>query len=164
MSDELWLPHFQAIIWNLLEAHPGYRPTMAEVATHLDLSTLELRRSLHRKGGPSFRVIRAWCCLEYGLYLASGGTKVEAAILLAGYKSYSNFNRCSKQFLGCVPSQVKVNWITVPPGWHKTPVEPGASVAVIDHRVVDREQARGDEQAAERTGERTRARRAGPRR
>jgi methylphosphotriester-DNA--protein-cysteine methyltransferase len=115
VETNLTLPEIERIVWELLDEHPGRRPTMQEVAAIRGFTSLQLRRTterIQRVLGPigycaTFRDELTYSCLTYARLLIAKGTKIEAAMRLAGFHQKTNFNRQCREFLGDSPSDWK---------------------------------------------------------
>ena len=114
MEIRLSLPEIERIVWELLEEHPGRRPTMAEVAAVRGCTPVQIRHAtdhLRRILGTvaycaPFRDALTYSCLTYAGLLIRKGTKIHAAMRLAGFHQKSNFNHQCKEFLGSLPSEL----------------------------------------------------------
>jgi AraC-like DNA-binding protein len=91
-------PVLCGLVWRYLGEHPCQRPRVGDLAQAFGLTERGLRRIHHRAGGPTLRAQLAYACLSYAACLISTGTKSEAAIRLAGFRSRWNFNRQCRQF------------------------------------------------------------------
>ncbi len=109
MKVNLTLPEIERIVWELLEEHPGHRPTMDELAVVRGCTALDIRRTTERiqriLGSigycATFRDALTYSCLTYARLLVQRGTKIEAAMRLAGFHNKTNFNRqFSRFFIG----------------------------------------------------------------
>ena len=88
---------------------------MSEVAKVFGLSEPQLRRALiHcQSSGPTssgrshatFRAIVTWACVLHAENMLKQGVKVEAALLMSGFRNKTNFNRQCRAFLGCLPHE-----------------------------------------------------------
>jgi AraC-like DNA-binding protein len=115
MGIKLTLPEIERIVWELLEEHPGNRPTMREIAAVRGCTVLQLRRQhdqvrrvLGARGYcPSFRDALTYSCVTYAQLLIRRGTKIQAAMRLAGFQQKTNFNRQFRRFLGALPSEAR---------------------------------------------------------
>jgi AraC-like DNA-binding protein len=92
MERRLTLPSIQRVVWKLLERGSGQRPTLEEIARPFGLSYRQFWRRLKRAGKRG-RTIRSWCCVTYAEHLIGKGIKCEAAMLLAGFRNHTHFNR-----------------------------------------------------------------------
>lgn len=107
MTASLTLPEIERIVWELLEEHPCQRPTMAEVSAVRGCTALNVRRAterIQRMLGPigycaTFRDALTYSCLTYARLLIKRGTKIEAAMRIAGFHNRINFNRQFSQLL-----------------------------------------------------------------
>ena len=105
------LSEIERIVWECLEEHPCTRPTMSEVATIRGVTALQIRRTnqrIHRVFGErvheaSFRDALTYSCVTYARRLITQGTKVEAAMRLAGFHQKTNFNRQCREFFAQSP-------------------------------------------------------------
>ena len=106
MKVNLTLPEIERIVWELLEEHPCRRPTMPEVAAVRGCTALGIRRTTERIQrilgpigcGATFRDALTYSCLTYARLLIQRGTKIEAAMRLAGFHNKTNFNRQFSRF------------------------------------------------------------------
>jgi len=89
-----------ALVWRLLEAHPGCRPSVADIARATSMSVRYLRRALRRSGHEPLRNVITYGCLTWGWLLIAQGTKPTAASRLAGFRNHWNFNRQSRRWAG----------------------------------------------------------------
>jgi AraC-like DNA-binding protein len=89
------------LVWHHLDAHPGHRPAVRDLARAFGRSTRWLRRAWCRLiGGDPIRKVAAYGSMTYGLRLIAGGVKPEAAARIAGFRSYWHFNRLCKRYTG----------------------------------------------------------------
>jgi AraC-like DNA-binding protein len=95
-----WLtgPLLCGLVWRHLERHPCRRPCVRDLARALGTTERRLRRACQATGGSSLRLHLTYGCVTYAAQLIASGTKSEAAIRLAGYRSRWNFNRQCRQF------------------------------------------------------------------
>jgi AraC-like DNA-binding protein len=106
MTANLSLPEIERVVWELLEEHPCRRPTMAEVAAVRGCTALDIRRTAERiqrilgpvGGGATFRDALTYSCLTYARLLIRRGTKIEAAMRMAGFHNRTNFTRQFSRF------------------------------------------------------------------
>ena len=96
-----------ADVVELLVRRLGRRPRVAELARELSLGELALRRFWKRRCGSSLRVWIGYGCIRYAVRLIAAGTKVEAAICLAGFKHHGHFCREVRGYFGMNPRDVK---------------------------------------------------------
>lgn len=92
------------VVWRQLEAL-GRRPTIHEIADALDLSAAQLRRRVKSMGGITLRSVLTRACLSYAENLICDGTKIEAAMRLAGFRNKTNFNAQFSRRFGALPNQ-----------------------------------------------------------
>lgn len=104
MKPRIEISAFQRFVWHWLDAHPGNRPTVKQIASAFQRSEVQLRRIL-RRCGMTCRRIRAWACVTYAEHLIGRGMKCDAAMALAGYHHRTSFNREYRKWLGCRPSE-----------------------------------------------------------
>jgi methylphosphotriester-DNA--protein-cysteine methyltransferase len=97
----------QTIGWQL-NTH-GRRPTMAEVAGAMELSAAQLRRRFKSAGELTFRSALTQACLTHAGMLIRNGTKIEAAMRLAGFRNKTNFNKQFNRRFGALPNQCRDN-------------------------------------------------------
>jgi methylphosphotriester-DNA--protein-cysteine methyltransferase len=71
----------------------------------LGKTAAKLRRELRRHRCATGRDIITYCCLTYAAHLIGTGTKVDAAMRLAGFHNHTNFNRQFRAFLCRLPHQ-----------------------------------------------------------
>src|SRR5262245_27085989 len=90
------------VIWHHLVGC-GRRPTMAEIAQSVDVSAAQLRRRLKHAGSITFRTTLTEACRTYAGLLIHNGTKIEAAMRLAGFHNKTNFNRQFTKHFGALP-------------------------------------------------------------
>ncbi len=89
------------LVWRHLEGHPGRQPRVADLATAFESSPRTVRRIWRERiGGDSIREVMTYARVMYGLRLIAQGVKPEAAALMAGFRSYWNFNRQCKRYCG----------------------------------------------------------------
>jgi methylphosphotriester-DNA--protein-cysteine methyltransferase len=114
VNVNLRLPEIERIVWELLEERPCQRPTMEEVAAVRGCRARDIRRAterIQRILGPigycaTFRDALTYSCLTYARMLIQRGTKIEAAMRLAGFHNKTNFNRQFSRFLTCEPGEL----------------------------------------------------------
>jgi methylphosphotriester-DNA--protein-cysteine methyltransferase len=94
----------EAFVWKTLRDDRA-RPSVLAVAGHCGLTALTLRRFLRRSGRPSCRELVTHARVTYAAKLLTEGTKVDAVILLAGFRNRTNFGRQFREFLGCTPGE-----------------------------------------------------------
>ena len=82
----------------------GEHPTVGQVAAELRVNPLTLRRRWRSTGRTALRDLVVYACLTHARALILDGTKVEAAMLLSGFRHYSNFCRQFRAFFGDNPS------------------------------------------------------------
>ena len=82
----------------------GEHPTVGQVAAELRVNPLTLRRRWRSMGRTALRDLVVYACLTHARALILDGTKVEAAMLLSGFRHYSNFCRQFRAFFGDNPS------------------------------------------------------------
>lgn len=82
----------------------GEHPTVGQVAAELGVNPLTFRRRWQTTGRTALRDLIVYACLTHARTLILDGTKVEAAMLLSGFRHYSNFCRQFRAFFGENPS------------------------------------------------------------
>jgi methylphosphotriester-DNA--protein-cysteine methyltransferase len=115
VETNLTLPEIERIVWELLDEHPGHRPTMTEVAAVRGCTPLQLRRTTERiqriLGAvgycATFRDALTYSCLTYARLLIERGTKIHSAMRLAGFHQKTSFNRQCQSFLGSLPNELR---------------------------------------------------------
>jgi AraC-like DNA-binding protein len=107
MDEHLHLPRAQRLIWRWLDAHPGMRPRVADMARMAGVSELELRRGLRHDHASTCRAMITYGCMTYAARLIADGMKVEAAMSLAGYRNKTVFCRNCRDYLGCQPHELR---------------------------------------------------------
>jgi AraC-like DNA-binding protein len=118
------LPELEAVVWRLLDQHPGRRPTLEEVARDAHRSALDMRRAnlavrrivattfgQRAFKQPTCRDMISYACLTYSTQLIRGGTKIEASMRLAGFRSWSHFSRKCQDYFLCQPHELR-HWPT----------------------------------------------------
>ena len=80
-------------VWAHLSVTRGARPTVSDVACAVGLSARRLRQECRARGleAPRRQIMHG--CISFAAALICEGTKMEAAIRLAGLHSRWNFNR-----------------------------------------------------------------------
>jgi methylphosphotriester-DNA--protein-cysteine methyltransferase len=100
----------ERVIWSELESGRSDFIRAETVARALGWnSALKMRRCVHARGLPTFRMLRAQAQLTYAVALIARGVKIDAAIRLAGLHNRTNFTERCKRYLGVLPAQCKNN-------------------------------------------------------
>jgi AraC-like DNA-binding protein len=94
----------RVIVASILEGHR--RPRIRDVAAQLHMTATQLRRRLSRLQSTYRNCVRD-ASLTIAERLLCHGTKVEAAMLLAGLHNRTSFNRQFGRRFGCRPSEYK---------------------------------------------------------
>lgn len=94
----------RVIVTSILESHR--RPRIRDVAAQLNMSVTQLRRRL-KVSQSTYRNCVRDASLTIAEQLLCHGTKVEAAMLLAGLQNRTSFNRQFGRRYGCRPSAYK---------------------------------------------------------
>jgi AraC-like DNA-binding protein len=93
-----------------LLARTGRRPTVREIASEFGLAELTLRRRWRAvTGHPPLRQIITVACLQHAAELLADGVKVEAAMHLAGFHHWSNFNRQFRRVFRTTPGRYRIS-------------------------------------------------------
>jgi AraC-like DNA-binding protein len=97
-----------AVVEALLD-RTGRRPTVREVAGEFGLAELTLRRRWRAvTGHRPLRDAITVACIQHAAELLADGVKVEAAMHLAGFHHWSNFNRQFRRVFGTTPGCYRV--------------------------------------------------------
>src|SRR5688500_6341705 len=91
-------------VWSHLRCS-ATRPTVTALAQMLGLPERTLRRRLRISGRPPARDIITFAAVAYAALMISQGTKVEAAMLMAGFRNKTNFCVQFRTWLGCRPGE-----------------------------------------------------------
>ena len=92
------------IVKGVLAAHPGRKPTAADIARALGVEATALRRQQYRHCAPRIRNIVSYACVRIALDMIRDDVKVEAALWTVGLKNRTNFNRQCRRYFGTLPS------------------------------------------------------------
>jgi AraC-like DNA-binding protein len=66
-----------------------------------------LRRLLRGEGALTPKALITQVCVEHAAELIRSGTKIEAALSLAGFHQKTNFNRQFRRMFGCLPHEYR---------------------------------------------------------
>lgn len=100
VRPELTRSSMIALVWRSLEAHPGARPSVADIAQATSVPVRQLRRACRRAGHEPLRTLITFGCLSWGWMLIAQGVKPTAASRLAGFRNHWNFNRQTQRWAG----------------------------------------------------------------
>lgn len=104
MKRRLTLPMIQRAVWEMLRTDPGRRPQIAELAGEMRMSYRQFQKALSAIGKTG-RQVRSWCCITYAQHLIGNGAKIEAAMMLSGYRNRTHFVERYREYLGCLPHE-----------------------------------------------------------
>jgi AraC-like DNA-binding protein len=96
----------ERVVWSYLRCNAA-RPTVSIIARGLGCSERHFRRLLRRSGRPPARDMITFSAVSFAASLISQGTKIEAAMLMAGFRNRTNFCAQCRRWLGCLPSQIR---------------------------------------------------------
>jgi AraC-like DNA-binding protein len=85
----------------------GSRLTVKEIAREFGLTEVTMRRRWRLPGMPPLRDVIILVRLGYAARLIVDGTKIEAAMRLAGFRNWTNFNRQFRRRLGGTPAEYR---------------------------------------------------------
>ena len=105
VSDTLRASVEAAVRLGLTE-NPAKSLTATQLAAHLSMSPVALRRRLKRVGVPSLRTLISSARLNHAADLIRQGTKVEAAMILSGLHHRSHFSRLCRRHFHCLPHEL----------------------------------------------------------
>jgi AraC-like DNA-binding protein len=92
-------------VHSLLRERPCHRPLSRDVALALALPPWTLRRAILALERTSIRQLTSQGCLLFAASHISAGTKIHAAMRLAGFRNRSSFTKGFRRAFGCYPSE-----------------------------------------------------------
>jgi AraC-like DNA-binding protein len=108
MQSEEWDTTDVIAVVEALLARTGRRPTVREIANEFGMTALALRRGWRAvTSHPPLRHIITVACLQHAAELLADGVKVEAAMHLAGFHHWSNFNRQFRRVFRTTPGRYR---------------------------------------------------------
>lgn len=108
LSPSLSLDRIEKALWRLIDDREVL--TLARVSSALELTPVQLRRSLRRELHTTFRAVRARTRVVWAIQAIERGDKIEAVLRDVGLRHRTNFIKQCRLVTGKTPHEFHPVW------------------------------------------------------